>query len=183
MLINRRLIERFDRAKAGSDKDMSGLTHDIVMSMIQEGYRQTQIAEAYGVSRQYVSKLAKQSGYVSTMTIINDNLPREVDPEFQKNTLYQSLRLIGHYNLDGDDAFPHSKTSYRKERGLTKKLIVYRQVIDYNPAYPAIPGVVNTPGFAYVPRTESDEDFIIKIRPGVRITTIGDRIWRLPEMP
>lgn len=59
MLINRRLIERFDRAKAGSNKDMSGLTHDIVMSMIQEGYRQTQIAEAYGVSRQYVSKLAK----------------------------------------------------------------------------------------------------------------------------
>lgn len=73
--------------------------------------------------------------------------------------------------------------------GLTHDIVMsmiqegYRQVIDYNPAYPAIPGVVNTPGFAYVPRTESDEDFIIKIRPGVRITTIGDRIWRLPEMP
>lgn len=161
---------------------MSGLSHDIVMSMIKEGYKQSQIAEAYGVSRQYVSKLAKQSGYISTMTIINDNLPWEVDPEYQKNTVYQALRLIAHYNLDGDEAFRHSETSRRKARVLLKKLIVYRQVIDYNPAYPAIPGVVNTPGFAYVPRAESDEDFFIKIRPGVRITTIGDRIWRLPEM-
>ena len=161
---------------------MSGLTHDIVMSMIQEGYKQSQIAEAYGVSRQYVSKPAKQSGYVSTMTVINDNLPWEVDPAYQKNTVYQALRLVAHYNIDGDEAFRHSETSRRKAQGLVKKLIVYRQVIDYNPAYPAIPGVVNTPGFAFIPRTESDEDFIVKIRPDVRITTIGDRIWRLPEM-
>lgn len=161
---------------------MSGLTHDIVMSMIKEGYKQTEIAKEYGVSRQYVSKLAKQSGYISSMTIINDNLPWEVDSEYQKNTLYQALRLIAHYNLEGEDAFIHSETSRRKAQVLTKKLIVFRQVIDYNPAYPAIPGVVNTPGFAYIPRTESDEDFIIKIRPDVRITTIGDRIWRLPEM-
>ena len=162
---------------------MSGLTHDIVMSMIQEGYRQSEIAEAYGVSRQYVSKLAKQSGYVSSMTIINDNLPWKVDPDFQKNSLYQAIRLVAHYNLDGEEAFRKTKTSRRKAQLLVQRLVVYRQVIDYNPAYPAIPGVVNTPGFAYVPRTESDEDFIIKIRPDVRITTIGDRIWRLPEIP
>lgn len=152
------------------------------MAKINEGWKQSEIASEYGVSRQYVSKLAKQSGYVSSMTVINDNLPWKVDPEYQKNTLYQSLRLIAHYNLDGDDAFRHSETSRRKARVLLKKLVVYRQVIDYNPAYPAIPGVVNTPGFAYVPRTEADEDFFIKIRPEVRITTTGDRIWRLPEM-
>ncbi|WP_144403114.1 hypothetical protein [Corynebacterium singulare] len=77
----------------------------------------------------------------------------------------------------------NAKTSRRKAQRLAERLIVFRQVIDYNPAYPAIPGIVNTPGFAYVPRTESDEDFIIKIRPDVRVTTIGDRIWRLPEIP
>ncbi|AJI78499.1 hypothetical protein CSING_04790 [Corynebacterium singulare] len=162
---------------------MSGLTHDIVMTMIKEGYRQSDIAREYGVSRQYVSKLAKQSGYISSMTIINDNLPWRVDSDFQKNSLYQSLRLIAHYNLEGEDAFVNAKTSRRKAQRLAERLIVFRQVIDYNPAYPAIPGIVNTPGFAYVPRTESDEDFIIKIRPDVRVTTIGDRIWRLPEIP
>lgn len=152
------------------------------MSMIKEGFKQSEIAREFGVSRQYVSKLARQSGYVSAMTIINEHLPWEVDSEYQSNTLYQALRLVAHYNLEGDEAFRHSATSRRKARTLIKKLTVYRQVIDYNPAYPAIPGVVNTPGFAYVPRTESDEDFIIKIRPDVRITTTGDRIWRLPEM-
>ena len=55
-------------------------------------------------------------------------------------------------------------------------------VLDYNPEYPPIMGLTSTPGFAYIPRTEEDEDFMMKIRRGVKVTPLGNRIWRLPEV-
>lgn len=155
----------------------SGLTPELALLLVEQGMKQSEIAADFGVTRQYVNKLAKQAGYVSSMTIVNENLPWEVSPDYQTNTLYQAVRLVGHCNL-GDIS---SKSSERKLSALLKKLRAFNQVIDFDPGYPAIPGVVNTPGFAYVPRTLEDEDFVIKIRPGVRITNIGNRIWRLPK--
>lgn len=158
---------------------MSGLTPDLVIYLMNQGIRQTDIAREYGVSRQYVYKLAKKGGHVSPITTVTENMPWDVDNEFLNNHLYQSLRLYGHSRVEGEDALNGS--SLTKLNAFKKKIIHYGLVVDYDPDYPAVPGVVNLPGFALLHRTEQDEDFVIKIRPGVRITPLGDKIWRLPR--
>lgn len=152
------------------------------MYLVDSGMRQVEVAEKFGVSRQYVNTLLRKAGVESPVTKVTENLPWEVSDAHYLNTIYQAVRLYGHFQVAGIDSLNGS--SIAKVRALLRKLTVFNQVVDYDPRYPELPGISNTPGFAYVPRTPQDEDFIVKIRPGVEITPIGDRIWRLPtEMP
>lgn len=146
--------------------------------MMNKGFRQTDIAREHGVSRQYVNKLAKQGGYESISTEVGENFPWEITPEMYTNTVYHALRLYGHWRVDPEAIEGSSRA---KVRALLRKLELFNQVIDYDPDYPAMPGLTNTPGFAYLPRQGSDEDFVMRIKPGVRVTPLGDRIWRMPD--
>lgn len=156
------------------------LTPELTAFLVEKGMRQVEIAEEFGVSRQYVNALLRKAGVESPVTIVSENMPWEITEEFYLNTIYQAVRLHGHAQVGGMDALNGS--SINKLRAFHKKLTVFKQVIDFNPKYPALPGVSNSPGFAYVPRSPQDEDFIIKIRSGVNITPLGDRIWRLPTV-
>lgn len=156
----------------------SGLTSGMVLALMRAGVRQVDIADQYRVSRQYVNKLAKQGGRIPPVTVVTENMPWEVDSEYFANTVYQSVRLVGHWSVEPEAL---SGSSRQKVRAFLRKLVQFQQVVDFDPSYPAMPGLTNTPGFAYVPRTSEDEDFLIKIRPGVRITPLGNKIWRLPE--
>lgn len=139
---------------------------------------QTELAREYGVTRQYIHKLAKQAGHEPLRTIVTENFPWPIKPEFYDNHLYITLRAIGTFNLDSTAV---RETTLRGVRSVLRKLQNFNTVIDYDPGYPAVPGLVNTPGFAYVPRAESDENFIVKIKPETRITPIGRKLWRMPE--
>ncbi|MDK8500894.1 helix-turn-helix transcriptional regulator [Corynebacterium pseudodiphtheriticum] len=145
---------------------------------LAQGMTQTELAREYGVTRQYIHKLAKQAGHEPLRTIVTENFPWPIKPEFSQNNLYQVLRVIGTFNLDPEAI---SDNTLRRVRAVLRKLRNFNTVIDYDPGYPAVPGLVNTPGFAYVPRTESDENFIVKIKPETRITPIGRKLWRMPE--
>ncbi|WP_296205512.1 hypothetical protein [uncultured Corynebacterium sp.] len=153
-----------------------------MMALASAGVSQVDIAKRFGVTRQYVNKLAKKAGHVSAMTIINDNLPWKVGGAYQDNTIYQGIRLIAHYNLEGERAFEGRPTNLRKLKAIMRKLHVFQQVVDFDPEYPAVPGVVNGPGFAYVPRTPRDKDLAIKIKPSLRFTRLGETLWKLPPM-
>lgn len=143
-----------------------------------KGYSQSEIAREFGVSRQYVHKLAKDSGYEPVSTRVTELFPWEVDPEFYGNTIYQAMRLLGSYRLNQRGL---SKSSLAKVRGFARKLARFNQVVDYDPAYPAVPGLSNTPGFAYVPRQPGDGDLIVRVRPGVVLSGEARRIWIIPE--
>ncbi|UBI10026.1 hypothetical protein LA324_05300 [Corynebacterium coyleae] len=155
----------------------SPLSPELVIYLMDNGFRQVDIAREYKVSRQYIHTLAKQAGYTSPITTVQENLPWDVDPDFNRNSTFMALRLVGH-----EAVAPGKLTEESRERaaGLIRRLRQFNVVVDYDPDYPPIVGLTNTPGFAYVPRTEKDEDFIVKIKPGVRITPLGDKIWRLP---
>lgn len=159
---------------------MSGLTPSLVIYLMKSGHRQTDIARSYGVTRQYVNKLAKQGGHISPITTVKENMPWEVDPELSRNATIVSFRLVGHAAVAPDNL---SEESRERANSLIRRLERYNVVVDYDPNYPPIVGLTNVPGIKYIPRTEDDEDFIMKIRPGVRITPLGDRIWRLPKRP
>lgn len=155
----------------------TGLTPSLVLQLIDDGQSQSQIARDFGVSRQYVSKLAKQGGFENPLNIMYENLPWEVKKDFVNNTIWKNVRRHGIWVStgklgEGDKA--HLRSFYRK-------LLAFNVVVDYDPEYPSIPGISNTNGFAFAARTPEDEDFVVKIRPGTRITAIGDRLWRIPK--
>ena len=158
----------------------TGLTPDLVRELLDDGLKQADIAREYGVSRQYVSKLAKQAGHQNPFQILHENLPWDVPGEFTDNTLWKNLRRHGILMTTGK----LGEADRIHLRALYRKLALFNQVVDFDPDYPALPGLSSTPGFAYVPRTEKDEDFMVKIRPGTNITRIRDHIWRMPpEIP
>lgn len=159
----------------------SGLTPELVMQLMDDGQKQVEIAREFGVSRQYVSKLAREAGFENKYKIVGENLPWDVKPDYLDNTIYKNLRRHGAYMAHGEKL---PKNDMDKLIALYRKLTIFNQVVDYDPAYPALTGLSNTPGFTYLPRTEADEDFVIKVRPGINLTRIGDRIWRMPaEIP
>lgn len=153
------------------------LSPELVIYMMENGYRQVEIAREYNVSRQYIHQLAKQAGYTSPITTVQENLPWDVDPALTKNATFVAFRLIGH-----EMVAPGKLTNESRERanGLMKRLRQFDVVIDYDPSYPPIMGLTNTPGFAYLPRTASDENFLMKIKPETRVTPLGEKIWRMP---
>lgn len=157
----------------------SGLTPATVIYLMNTGRRQTDIAREYGVSRQYVNKLAKEGGHEPLTTVVTDHFPWPITEEMYPNTLYQAMRLFGHYQLDPEGL---TGSSLDKLRGFVRKLTIFNQVVDYDPRYPAIRGISNTPGFAYLPRREEDKDYVMRLKPETKLTTIGEKIWRLPEV-
>lgn len=157
---------------------MSIIDPATVRYCLAQGMTQTELAREYGVTRQYIHKLAKQAGHEPLRTIVTENFPWPIKPEFTKNNLYQALRVVGLWNLDTDSV---SLGTVKKVIGVLRKVHHFGSVIDYDPGHPAIPGLITTPGFAYVPRTESDKGFIVKIKPETRITPIGRKLWRMPE--
>lgn len=154
------------------------LTPELTITLLDQGLSQAEIARLFGVTRQYVNQLAKRGGRTPIAPQVTANLPWNVDPAYQSNSLYGGLRLLGSYQLD-----PKSirGSSIGKLHAFLRKIELFNQVLDYDPEYPAIRGYSNTPGFALRPREETDEDFVIKIRPGVTLTPIGKKIWRMPE--
>lgn len=157
---------------------MSIIDPATVRYCLAQGMTQTELAREYGVTRQYIHKLAKQAGHQPLRTIVTENFPWQIKPEYTHNNLYTVLRVIGLWNLDPSAV---QNSTMQKVKGVLRKIQNFNTVIDCDPGHPAVPGLVNTPGFAYVPRTESDENFIVKIKPETKITPIGRKLWRMPE--
>lgn len=156
------------------------LTPKLVLKMMtDEGKTQTEIARDFKVSRQYVHHLAVQGGYKPVTTIVTENFPWEVDRAFIDNPIYTLIRLHGRYLLEGGSS--RSDRLTKSVNNFRKQLADFGYVVDYSPEYGPIMGVTKHGGFAYLPRTTEDENFIFKVREGVRITELGEKIWRLPE--
>ena len=148
------------------------------MRLIEDGQTQSEIAREFGVTRQYVSRLAVQGGYVNKSRVVSDNLPWEVHRDFAENTIYKNVRRHGIAMAHGVNAVGRADQAHL--RSFHRKLVAFNVVVDYDPSYPAVPGFSNTPGFAFVPRSTRDRDFVIKIRPDLNLTQEGLRLWRMP---
>lgn len=153
-----------------------GLTHEEVYYRLHNGETQADIARAEGVSRQYVSHLAKKAGWENPFKTMAENIPWDVKSEFGDNTIYKNVRRHGIWQTTRR----LSETDRNQLRSFLQRLELFNVVVDYDPSYPANPGYTNTPGFTYVPREPEDEDYIIRIKPGIRLTHIGRQIWKRP---
>lgn len=63
---------------------MSIIDPATVRYCLAQGMTQTELAREYGVTRQYIHKLAKQAGHEPLRTIVTENFPWPIKPEFTK---------------------------------------------------------------------------------------------------
>ncbi|MGV0428553.1 helix-turn-helix domain-containing protein [Corynebacterium pyruviciproducens] len=163
---------------------MAKITIEEIFLLQGQGLTQAEIARRAGVTRQYIYKLLRESGYRSEFALqtrlIRNNFPWELENnEVMDNTVYIQLWLAARFNHNPASI---SKTSTERVRALIRKLVRFHQVIDYDPHYPWVKGLFNTRGLAFLPRSLTDENYMIKIRPGITLTEVGKTLWQMPDL-
>lgn len=159
----------------------SGLTLAIVEDLIGKGWSQTEIAEAYGVTRQYVSWIRSYySGRRTPVEQYRKFYPWKV-PSFMGQTApYRNSRYHLEYLATkgvgmNDEALKRLRSWYRKLRD-------ENVVLEFDPDIPPIAGVSSQGGFAYRPRTPDDGDLLIRVNEHTDITEEGKLLWRFPAV-
>jgi transcriptional regulator with XRE-family HTH domain len=163
----------------------SGLTPAIIEELRAKGFTQNQIAEAYGVSRQYVSKLKRNAGMYteSPREIALKSYPWKTGERFNEHPLNRWMRHHAEYMATGGkDMAP-----WKLERlaWLYRHLMDNNLVVEFDPNLPpeessSIGGGSSVGGFALRPREDSDGDLIIRVNEHTTLTDEGRMVWRFP---
>ncbi|WP_123960268.1 hypothetical protein [Corynebacterium pseudopelargi] len=155
------------------------LTPELVAGLLAEGNSQSGIARTFGVSRQHIHYLAKRAGLTAEAGEITQHLPWDVDQvKHGNNVILQSLRAHARYRLQGLAGVQGS--TRKRLAAFYRKITVFQQVVDFDPRQPPIPRVSSTGGFMFTPRTNSDGDYLIRIRNGLHWTEKGKTLWLQP---
>jgi hypothetical protein len=159
--------------------DAEKLSLAIVEALKNKGYNQSQIAEMYGVTRQYVSWIKNYYGGTRTpREEVLDHFPFQVPARLQHTSPFRRLRDHGEYVATGGDGMAEDKL--RRLESFWKKLRDENLVVEYDPSLPPIKGVSNKGGWAFRQRESGDDDLIIRVNEFTDLTEKGRMIWRLP---
>lgn len=155
------------------------LTLAVVESFKNKGYSQSEIAEMYGVTRQYVSWIKHTyGGRLTPREQVNQHFPFQVPTEMGNTSPFKRLRDHGEYVATGGVGMSEDKL--KRLRSFYNKLRDENLVLEFDPDIPPIPGVSNKGGWAYRKRRKSDGDLLVRKNEHTTITEEGKRIWRLP---
>lgn len=159
----------------------SGLTTEIVHTLLRKGWKESEISVAYGVTRQWVNKLKRaQPGYpVTERQKAMDYYPWHVGEKFNGSSLDQNCRDHLEYQFTGGKGMP----KYKVERLMSfyERLVKYDLVVEFDPNIPPTPGN-NRGGFAWRQREDSDGDLIIRVNEHTKpLSDVARKLWRLPN--
>lgn len=160
----------------------SGLTPEIIEFLrVHDGLNQNQIAERFGVSRQYVSKVKRSTDSFtrSQRELVMQHFPWQTGEKF--NEASPNRRLRDHAEYQATNGMGMSKDKLKRLRSFYRKLIDEHLVIEFDPTIPPIPGVSSVGGFAYRKRQASDDDLMIRMNQYTNLSEEGLVIWRLPD--
>lgn len=162
------------------------LTPSIIEDLKNKGFNQSQIAEMWGVTRQYVSMVKHSTNNFSKTPreVVWESFPwGVVGRRFSRSTLY--LRLMDHGEFRATGGKGMSVDSLRRLRTFYKTLQEGDLVVVFDPSIP--PGQVLTRGrrdtvggFAYVPREDTDGHLIIRVNEFATMTPQAEVIWEFP---
>ncbi|QDP44655.1 immunity repressor [Mycobacterium phage NothingSpecial] len=156
------------------------LTLSAIEDLRRKGYNQSQIAEMHGVTRQAVSWQKKTyGGRLTTRQIVQEAWPWQTTKLHGKSKAYQRLRDHGEYMRVGSF---RTMSEDKKKRLLSwwKMLRDNDLVLEFDPDLPPEPGVAPYGGFRYVPRTDADDDLLIRVNEHTNLTEEGEMIWCWP---
>ncbi|GAB4584436.1 XRE family transcriptional regulator [Nocardia sp. IFM 10818] len=162
-----------------TDKGSDKLTLAIVESLKNQGLTQSEIANMYGVTRQYVSWIKKTYGGSETpRERVLKNFPWTLTTQQGQMAPARNLRNHAEYMATGGKGMSAEKLT--KLRNFYKKLRDENVVVEFDPALPPEPGVSSVGGFAYRPRAAEDGDLLIRVNEHTAMNEEGKIIWRFP---
>lgn len=158
------------------------LSLSVVEALKNKGFNQSEIAEMYGVTRQYVSWLKHTyGGRLTPREQVLQSFPFEVPVEMGQTSPFRRLRDHGEYVATGGVGMDAEKK--RRLRAFYQRLRDEKLVVEFDPTLPPEPGVSNKGGWAYRRRRKSDGDLLIRVNEHTRdLTEEGLMIWRFPHI-
>jgi transcriptional regulator with XRE-family HTH domain len=153
----------------------------VVEDLKGKGFSQSEIAEMFGVTRQYVSWIKHTYGGSKTpREIVLEEFPWTVPADLTQASPYRRMRDHGEYVAAGPKAMSQDKL--KRLRSFYRKLRDENVVVEFDPAIPPTPGVSNKGGWAFRERLPADGDLLIRVNEFTRLTEQGRRIWRFPQV-
>lgn len=155
------------------------LTLAVVEDLKGKGFSQSEIAEMFGVTRQYVSWIKHTyGGKLTPREVVLRNWPFQVPAEYTQAMPYRRLRDHGEYIATrgrgmSEDKIKRLRTFYRRLRD-------EKAVVEFDPTIPPTPGVSSVGGWAFRRRLPKDGDLLIRVNKHTEITEEGRLIWRFP---
>lgn len=144
-------------------------------------FNQADIAEIFGVTRQYISKVKFQTTDFSQTPreVAMESFPwKSVPAEFQRSALNKRLRDHAEYVATGGDGMTRYKLD--RLRSFYKKLQDEGLVVEFDPEIPPHDGNKHG-GYAYRQRLETDGELIIRVNQLAEMTPTAYVVWRYPE--
>jgi hypothetical protein len=167
-----------DGARA-TPRTAPALSLAVVEDLKNKGYSQSEIAEMFGVTRQYVSWIKHTyGGRLTPREVVLEHFPFEVSTHQSQSSPYRRLRDHGEYVATGGVGMSQDKL--KRLRSFYKKLRDEGVVLEYDPHIPPINGVSNKGGWAFRDRTPKDDELLIRVNQFTNLTDEGRKIWRFP---
>lgn len=155
------------------------LSLSIVEDLKNKGFTQSDIAEMFGVTRQYVSWIKyTYGGHLTPREVVLRHFPFEVSALQSQASPYRRLRDHGEYVATQGKGMSPDKL--QRLRAFYRRLRDEDLVLEFDPSIPPIPGVSNKGGWAFRGRVSTDEDLLIRVNSFTRLTEEGRMIWRFP---
>jgi predicted transcriptional regulator len=124
------------------------LTLAIVEDLKGKGFSQSEIADMYGVTRQYVSWIIHTyGGRMTPRQMVHKHFPWKVSAEQGQSSPYRRMRDHGEYVATGGVGMSEDKL--RRLRAFYQKLREENLVVEYDPNIPPIEGVSNKGGLRF----------------------------------
>jgi len=166
------------------------MTPATIKAFWARGWNNKQIAEYYGITPQAVSDMARRYNLYkgNPRKRVKEVFPWKVRDEHRLAAPNKRLRDHAEYFFSGGDGMSDYKL-YRLAN-FYRRLMEENLVITYEPDYVPEnvssfthdPGRVSNGGWRWLPRTEEDEDFIIRFNEYcLELSEEAREVWRFPE--
>lgn len=165
--------------ETNENRQQTRLSLSVVEALKNKGFNQSEIAEMYGVTKQYVSWIKYQyGGRLTPRERVLKEFPFDVPELMTQATQYKLLRHHGEYIATGGVGMSQDKL--KRLRSWYRKLREENLVVEFDPELPPEPGVCAVGGFTYRQRVPADRDLLIRVNEHTRLTEEGKMIWRFP---
>lgn len=164
---------------SGYNGDTQKLSLSIVEDLKSKGFSQSEIAEMFGVTRQYVSWIKHTyGGRLTPREEVLKHFPFDVPALLSQTSPYRRLRDHGEFVATQGKGMSEDKR--QRLRAFYTHLREENVVLEYDPTIPPIPGVSNKGGWAFRGRVPDDGDLLVRVNQYTRLTEEGRMIWRFP---
>jgi hypothetical protein len=155
----------------------------VVEALKNKGLNQSEIAEMFGVTRQYVSWIKHAYGgrLTSRETILRQHWPWSFSAEQTQSSPYRRLRDHAEWIATGGTGKGMSADKRIRLAAFHNRLRDENLVVEFDPDIPPEPDLSNKGGFAVRPRLAEDGDLMIRVKEHTTLTDEGREVWALPD--